>query len=176
MKEHRSHERVHAVVKTPLGWVAVLATERGVRALTLPRKTREAALERLMENERDIGVEDPARLRPLLERLRAFYSGQPVTFDDITLDLEGFPPFYVQVWQRTRTVAWGETITYGELAAEVGKPGAARAVGQAMAHNPVPPIVPCHRVVARGGRLGGYGGGLDMKARLLAMEGRHGGY
>ena len=165
--------RVHAVVSTALGWVAVLATSRGIRYITLPKPTRAAALERLLDEAGDIGREDPAALREVLERLQAYYAGAAVSFDDVPLDLDDFPPFYRAVWERARALPRGHTITYGELAMEVGRPAAARAVGQAMAHNPVPPIVPCHRVVARGGRLGGYGGGLALKARLLAMEGVH---
>ncbi len=162
---------VHATVETPLGWVAVLATRRGIRHITLPKPTRAAALGRLEAEAGVLGVEDKEALATILARLQAYYAGQPTTFDDIPLDLEEYPAFYRAVWTELRRVRRGEVITYGELARRVGKPGAARAVGRAMAANPVPPIVPCHRVIASGRRLGGYGGGLDMKARLLQMEG-----
>ena len=164
---------VHAAVETPLGWVAVLATPRGIRHITLPKPTRAQALARLEAEAGILGVKDEEALTSILERLRAYYAGHPVAFDDIPLDLEEYPAFYRAVWERLREVKRGEVITYGELARRVGKPGAARAVGRAMAANPVPPIVPCHRVIASNGRLGGYGGGLEMKARLLRMEGTH---
>ena len=86
------------------------------------------------------------------------------------LDLAGLPPFHEKVLAAARRISYGRTATYGELAARAGSPRAARAVGQAMAHNPVPLIIPCHRVLAAGGRLGGYGGGLDLKRRLLGLE------
>jgi methylated-DNA-[protein]-cysteine S-methyltransferase len=75
-----------------------------------------------------------------------------------------------QVWDAVAAIPYGETRTYGEIATSIGKPGAARAVGTANGRNPVPPVIPCHRVVAAGGKLGGYGGGLDLKRRLLALE------
>lgn len=168
---HQASGLVHATVETPLGWVAVLASERGVRHLTLPRPTREEALAHLESEAGAIGVEDAGALVEVLDRVRAYYEGRPVTFDDIPVDLEGWPAFYRTVWEHLRRLPRGRTISYGELARAVGRPGAARAVGRAMACNPIPPIVPCHRVVASDGRLGGYGGGLDMKAHLLRMEG-----
>jgi len=79
-----------------------------------------------------------------------------------------------RVWQAVQAIPYGQTKTYGEIAAEIGKPGAARAVGSANGRNPVPPVIPCHRVVAAGGKLGGYGGGLPLKRRLLDMETRRG--
>jgi O-6-methylguanine DNA methyltransferase len=88
----------------------------------------------------------------------------------VPVDLSGVPAFQRRVLQALRRVPYGRTITYGQLAARAGRPRAARAVGQAMAHNPVPLIVPCHRVVASGGGLGGFGGGLALKRRLLALE------
>ncbi len=163
-------DRYHALLETPLGWVAVLATSRGVRRTVLPRPTPEAALAALREAEGEIGPEDPARLRPVLDRLQAFYRGIPVTFDDVPVDLEGRPPFSRAVWKVVRQVPWGATVTYGEVARRLGKPRAARAVGRAMATNPVPPIVPCHRVIGHNGHLTGFGGRLGLKAHLLAQE------
>jgi len=163
--------RRHAVIETPLGWVAVLQTDRGIRRTTLPQPTAEAALARLRQHEGDLGELDPGALADVLTRLRAFYAAEPVRFDDIPVDLEGRPPFARQVWAHVRNVPRGEVRTYGEVARMVGRPRAARAVGRAMATNPVPPIVPCHRVIGSGGRLTGFGGGLEMKARLLTMEG-----
>ncbi len=161
----------HAATETALGWVAVLATERGVRHITLPRPTREEALRQLEANAGPLGVEDEERLGEVLRRLQDYYAGQPVSFDDIPLDLEGYSAFFRTVWEYLRRLPRGRVITYGQLAREIGRPRAARAVGRAMAANPVPPIVPCHRVIAHGGRLGGYGNNPAMKARLLRMEG-----
>ena len=113
------------------------------------------------------------RRTPVLDRaikqLAAYYAGESVTFD-VPLDLSSEPPSRRSVLLEAAKIPCGETISYGELAARVGKPKAARAVGQAMAQNPVAPIVPCHRVIGADGSLVGFGGGLDMKARLLEME------
>jgi len=92
-----------------------------------------------------------------------------------------FPPaseFRRRVWEATVRVPYGQVVTYGSLAARVGRPGAARVVGQAMAHNPLPLVVPCHRVVSAGGGLGGFSarGGVGLKRRLLALEGAIGDY
>jgi methylated-DNA-[protein]-cysteine S-methyltransferase len=91
----------------------------------------------------------------------------------VALDLTGVSPFHAQVYDAARAIAWGQTASYGELARRVGAPGAARAVGQAMGRNPVPIIIPCHRVLASGHKLGGFSafGGAGTKQRLLALEG-----
>jgi len=81
--------------------------------------------------------------------------------------------FNQRVWQELTRIPYGETRTYGELARKIGRPNAARAVGSANGRNPVPIVLPCHRVVASGGKLGGYGGGLELKKRLLELEGHH---
>lgn len=162
----------HAVVETPLGWVAVLASDRGVRRITLPQKDPAVARAQLVALEGpELGEERPDKLADLLRRLVAFYSGEAVTFQDIHVDYSGRPPFFVAVWEQVRRLPRGHTATYGEIARRLGKPAAARAVGRAMATNPVPPVVPCHRVVGRNGHLVGFGGGLEMKATLLQMEG-----
>jgi methylated-DNA-[protein]-cysteine S-methyltransferase len=108
---------------------------------------------------------------PLAERLVQFFGGAVVSFDDVELDLEDEAPFHQDLARVLRAVPRGEVVTYGELAALAGRPGAARAAGTFCARNRFPVLVPCHRVVAAGG-LGGYGSlGLDYKRRLLTLEG-----
>jgi methylated-DNA-[protein]-cysteine S-methyltransferase len=104
--------------------------------------------------------------------LKRFSAGEPVDFDDITVSLSGMTHFQKRVVTACRGLGWGETASYGELAVRVGHPGAARAVGTVMRKNRVPLIVPCHRVLAAGGQLGGFSApaGLTMKRRLLALE------
>jgi methylated-DNA-[protein]-cysteine S-methyltransferase len=106
--------------------------------------------------------------------LKTFASGEIVDFDDIPVSMTGMTGFQKQVVATCRAIPWGETASYGELATAVGHPGAARAVGTVMRKNRVPLIVPCHRVLAAGGQLGGYSApsGLKMKRRLLALEKR----
>ena len=98
-----------------------------------------------------------------------------IDFADVALDLGSVGDFQRRIYDATRALVWGQTATYGDLARQAGSPGAARAVGQAMGHNPVPIIVPCHRVLAAGRRIGGFSayGGALTKERLLAMEGIH---
>ena len=107
---------------------------------------------------------------PLGERLRAFFAGDAVGFDDVELDLEWCTPFQLAVAEALRRVPRGEAVTYGELAALAGHPGAQRAAGSFCAQNRFPVVVPCHRVVAAGG-IGSYGShGSEYKRRLLALE------
>lgn len=101
--------------------------------------------------------------------IREYLAGRRRRFT-VPADLSAATPFHRKVLAALARVPYGRTVTYGQLAARAGRPRAARAVGQAMANNPVPLIFPCHRVVAAGGGLGGFGGGLDLKRRLLALE------
>jgi methylated-DNA-[protein]-cysteine S-methyltransferase len=95
-----------------------------------------------------------------------------ITVPVVEVDLEGVPPFYVRVYEIARQIGWGETATYGELAVRAGSPGAARGVGQALSRNPVAVIIPCHRILASGNKVGGFSafGGSVSKERLLALE------
>jgi methylated-DNA-[protein]-cysteine S-methyltransferase len=111
----------------------------------------------------------PGPLRSAAAQLEEYFSGVRRSFA-LPLAPAG-TVFQVSVWKALEEIPYGETITYGELAGRVGRPGAFRAVGQANGANPLPIVYPCHRVVAAGGHLGGYGGGLDAKRRLLALEG-----
>jgi methylated-DNA-[protein]-cysteine S-methyltransferase len=107
---------------------------------------------------------------PLVDRVRAYFSGDAVSFDDVPLDLAGATPFQERVAAALRAIPYGETVTYGELAALAGHPNAQRAAGTFCAHNRFPLFVPCHRVVAANG-LGSYGSlGLEYKRRLLELE------
>lgn len=118
--------------------------------------------------ERETGPDDPL-VEELSRQLDAYFDGSRQAFD-LPLRIEG-TPFQEGVWQALRGIPYGETITYGELARRVEAPGASRAVGSANGRNPFPVIIPCHRVVAAGGKLGGYsGGGLDVKQMLLDHE------
>lgn len=153
---------------TPLGTITVVAGDAGVRAISLPGGDEPEELLGQAVHERD---------ETIARRLNEWFAGARHDFD-VAVDLEGIGGFRRDVLDTLiREVGWGETVTYGELAEMAGRPRAARAVGQAMATNPVPFVVPCHRVVASGGRIGGYGGawsdghGTALKRRLLAREG-----
>jgi methylated-DNA-[protein]-cysteine S-methyltransferase len=151
-----------ARVRAPFGWVTVEASDQGIFGLTFGE--RSAA-----------GPAVSTLARGHLEAARAaladYFAGQAPTLP--ALDLRG-SPFQLRVWRALLEIPFGERRTYGELATALGEPGAARAVGAANARNPVAILVPCHRVVAAGGRLGGYSGGLDTKQWLLTHEAAHG--
>lgn len=113
---------------------------------------------------------NPAALAAIAEQLRAYFAGERSRFE-LTLDLERLTPFQKSVLQSARSIPAGVVWTYGQVARAIGRPKASRAVGQALGRNPVPIIIPCHRVVAGDGSLGGYSGGLDRKKLLLRLEG-----
>lgn len=110
-----------------------------------------------------------AALQPVVDQLKAYFSGERNTFN-LNLDLV-MPPFQMDALNVVKQIPYGSYLTYKEVAERAGNPKAVRAVGSANAHNPLPIVVPCHRVLATGGGLGGYGGGLDMKNYLLNLEG-----
>ncbi|MFJ4342346.1 methylated-DNA--[protein]-cysteine S-methyltransferase [Streptomyces sp. NPDC088915] len=118
--------------------------------------------------EETFGEPDPRPFGEAVRQLDAYFAGELTAFD-LPLHLVG-TPFQLRVWERLSLIPYGETRTYGELAEELGSPGASRAVGLANGKNPVSIVVPCHRVIGAGGGLTGYGGGLDRKQRLLAFE------
>ena len=126
--------------------------------------------ERLLWHELPRAGSDGDDDHPLADRLRAFFAGEPVSFDDVELDLEWCTSFQLAVAETLRRVPRGEVVTYGELAALAGYPGAQRAAGTFCAHNRFPIVVPCHRVVGAAG-IGSYGSqGVEYKRRLLALE------
>ena len=114
----------------------------------------------------------PPDVAAIARRMRRSLQGEPDAMLDVPLDLEAIAPFQRRVYEVTRAIAPGRTLTYGEVAAAIGEPGAARAVGQALGHNPFAPIVPCHRVLAARSGAGGFSadGGVVTKLRLLELE------
>lgn len=158
-----------AVAETNLGFIGIAVSDRGVRYATLPRPTRAEADRELAE----LGAEE--RPHPLAaqvcELLERYASGEAVPLETVPLDLPDGTPWQRAVWLALREIPRGETRSYQWLAARCGRPRAARAAGAAVGRNPIPLILPCHRVVASDGSLHGYGGGLELKAQLLRLEG-----
>ena len=161
----------YALVETSLGWIGLLGSSFGLRRLTLPQNSPEESIVALGLSSED--VMDPLAFGDLSERLKHYCDGREISFPD-QLDLAGVPPFHQVALSAARGIVYGDTRSYSWVACQVGNPRSARAVGQAMAKNPVPIVVPCHRVIASDGGLGGYGGGLEMKRHLLEMESRSG--
>lgn len=159
------------VTRIAEGFVGFVATASGIARLTLPQPDARQAMERLLLHRTPGARLDTARFTPLAERLERYFAGEPVAFDDLTLDLSGATPFQRRVLETVRGIPRGQTRSYAEVAALAGRPGAARAVGAVMAANPVCVVIPCHRVVGSDGNLTGFGGGLALKRRMLALEG-----
>ncbi len=160
------------IFETELGWMGVIGGGRGLRRTTLPQ-TDPASCAELLGPELDSAVQSPALFGDLRARIERQFSGDSITFADLELDVDDARPFFQAAWAACRTIPSGSTRTYGWLAAAAGSPAAARAAGQAMARNRLPIVVPCHRVVASDGSLGGFGRGrsrLDLKSRLLEIE------
>ena len=153
---------------TEMGWVGVLASENGLRKTTLPQATAyEAHL--LLGDESDDAFWFPDALAEITEQLQRYYAGEPVTFTE-SLDINQATEFQLRVWEATRQIPYGETRSYQQIAQNIGQPQAARAVGQALKENPLPVIIPCHRVIGQDGDSGGFSGGLETKLALLKLE------
>ena len=165
--------RGFALFNTALGLCGIVWSARGVAGLQLPEGSEADTRARLLRRFRDASPGTPP---PAIERGRdgviALLRGELVRLDAVPLDLDGIPPFDRQVYAVARTIPPGATLSYGEVAARLRAPGSARDVGQALGRNPFAILVPCHRVVAAGGRLGGFSapGGTRTKLRLLALE------
>ena len=162
VKEHLSYD----VFRTPWGWVGAASTPRGLRRLVLPRPDRAEAA-------RELGLPPGVPTVPWPElrgAIRDYFAGKGSS-PDLPVDLSGIGGFTRRALEAAGAIPRGATLTYGELARRAGSPRAARAAGRVMARNPIPLVIPCHRVVAAAGP-GGYAGGAALKARLLALEAR----
>ncbi|HHV79961.1 MAG TPA: methylated-DNA--[protein]-cysteine S-methyltransferase [Firmicutes bacterium] len=158
--------RESVVFQTSWGWQRL--TWRGEKVVSLSLPSSEQPAER---SPAKYSVEPPFWIRELINRLRGYFESREVDFSDIEVDTSGATEFDQKVWACLRNVQRGSIVTYGELAKRIGRPGAARAVGNCCARNPVPIIIPCHRVVPAAGGVGGFSGGPEMKRRMLKMEG-----
>ncbi len=161
----------YATVASPVGELTVAATERGLVKIGLPNEVPDSVLERLAREVSPRILEAPARLDPARRELEEYFEGRRRDFDlplDWRLTADGF---YSRVLHELLRVPFGKTATYGEMAARAGNPRASRAAGTACGSNPLPVVVPCHRVVRSGGAIGNYGGGPEMKRFLLELEG-----
>lgn len=153
---------------TPLGVLLVAADADGVTDLAIG--ARESDFVRIIASRRSVAPAlDNGRFPELGVALENYFIGRPVSFD-VPLKPSG-TAFDRLVWSALSAIPWGAALSYGELAEAIGKPGAARAVGGACGRNPIPIIIPCHRVLRAGGSLGGYSGGEGIKEKLLILEG-----
>jgi methylated-DNA-[protein]-cysteine S-methyltransferase len=156
----------YIIFSTPLGWMGLLSSPSGLRQAVLPQPSPQA-VQRILSQTGAISEE--SFFGNLPQRINKYFSGQPLIFNE-TLDIREATSFQQRVWQAACSIPYGQTRSYKWLACQVGSPRAARAVGQALAVNPLPIIIPCHRVITSQGKLGGFAGGLALKRRLLELE------
>jgi methylated-DNA-[protein]-cysteine S-methyltransferase len=157
-------KQANFVFQHPIGPIYGFISDVGVKELLLPQ----GSLPHLSLCEQQTNSSLGSRL---FRSLEGYFSGENESFEDIPLDLSGATAFRRDVWMGARSIPWGQKTTYAELAEYIGRTkGAARAVGQALGANPIPIIIPCHRILASGGALGGFSAGLDWKKTLLQVE------
>jgi methylated-DNA-[protein]-cysteine S-methyltransferase len=162
----------YRLFETPLGPCGVAWTARGVARLQLPEGDR-GATERRLRQAASPSDTAPPDIVQVIADVQWYLSGRSTDFSAVALDLASTGAFEQKVYALVRAIPWGQTVSYGEIARQLGSPHAARAVGQALARNPIPIIIPCHRILAKGHRIGGFSayGGRLTKERLLALEG-----
>jgi methylated-DNA-[protein]-cysteine S-methyltransferase len=170
----------HHLFETSLGWMGVAWSDQGLTRVLTPQRDRQDCERRLM---RFAGGATKAVQAPHLPDevagavalLTRYAAGEAIDFSPVRIDLEGVEPFRQDIYDAARKLKFGETVTYGQLAAAAGHPGEARDTGQALGSNPLPIVVPCHRILAAGGKIGGFSapGGPRTKEKLLALEGVH---
>jgi methylated-DNA-[protein]-cysteine S-methyltransferase len=148
-------------IESPLGPLLLAGDDAGLQQIVFASEGKRA-------QPKPDWQQDASRFSQVITQLEKYFAGQLETFD-LPLAPQG-TPFQQKVWSELCIIPYGETISYGELASRIGNPKASRAVGLANGSNPIPIIIPCHRVIGSNGKLTGYGGGLDIKEKLLALE------
>jgi O-6-methylguanine DNA methyltransferase len=163
-----------ALFDTAIGQCGIAWGERGVAGVQLPEAGETETRARMLHRFPAAGeAAPPPEVQNAVERIVALLRGEGSDLAAVTLDMDDVPAFHRRVYEVARTIPPGMTLSYGDVAARLGAPGAARAVGQALGRNPFPIVVPCHRVLAAGGKIGGFSaqGGVSTKRRMLAIEG-----
>jgi methylated-DNA-[protein]-cysteine S-methyltransferase len=170
-----AHTTGTTLFDTAIGSCAIAWGDRGITATALPHRDPERTRAALARRATGQATEPTPEVSAAIEMIRLLLGGEAIDMREIGLDLEGVADFDRRVAEVVRTIAPGETLTYGEVAARIGAKGEAREVGAAMGRNRFPIIVPCHRVVAAGGKPGGFSapGGVETKLRMLEIERRH---
>ena len=172
MPELAHRNQMILIFPSALGWIAVIHTDRVLRRLSFGHRNPQKAAAALPPSPKRQALPD-AWERRLIARFQAYADGRREQFEDLALGIQSQGNFLRKVYDNCRRVPYGQTVTYGQLAILAGSPRAARAVGNCMARNPLPLVIPCHRVVPASGGLGGYSapGATRLKARLLELEG-----
>ncbi|EQB63447.1 MAG: hypothetical protein RBG1_1C00001G1026 [candidate division Zixibacteria bacterium RBG-1] len=160
----------YTAMDTELGKIYLAGSDKGLKKLALHSREWHKFVEKVGKENRAKLVLEEGQLKNILKKLKNYLAGEKVEFKE-KLDWEGFTPFQKKVWAQMLKIPYGQTRNYKWLAEKI-KIKSPRAVGQACGSNPLPIVVPCHRVIASDGSLGGFGGGLGLKAKLLNLEGK----
>jgi methylated-DNA-[protein]-cysteine S-methyltransferase len=158
----------HMIWDSPVGPLGLVAWNDKLSGIFL-RADRKRFAHQVELTYGTAGQETKAPFADVIRQLTEYFGGKRLVFK-LPLDLDQGTPFQRKVWRALLDIPYGRTVTYKEIAESIGQPSASRAVGGANGSNPIPIVIPCHRVVASGNKLGGYGGGLDVKRRLLELE------
>ena len=167
-------EHSFAIFDTAIGRCGIVWGERGINAVQLPMGSEEKTRNRIHQRYGDLTEAPPsAEVRLAIEGMVELMDGKPNDLRDVVLDLDGVPEFHRGVYDIARSIPPGKTMTYGDIAKKLGGVELSRDVGQALGRNPCPIVVPCHRVLAAGGKPGGFSanGGVVTKLKMLAIEG-----
>jgi len=170
MSEARKVKLLYTVFDTVLGTMGTVWSSIGILRVILPQASRDDVVRCITAIGDEYEFCAVPHFGDLSERLQRYLYSERVEFPD-PLDLAGSTPFQRAVWNITQSIPYGKTRSYSWISNQLGKERAARAVGQALGSNPLPIVIPCHRVISSAGELGGYTGGLDIKKRLLTIEG-----
>jgi methylated-DNA-[protein]-cysteine S-methyltransferase len=173
-KEPAMSDEHFALFETAIGTCGIAWGPRGINGVQLPMGTPEKTRIRMKQRYGEIDeAEPPAEVNEAIARIRDLLAGQPDDLSDIVLDLDGVPEFHRGVYAIARKIPPGQTLTYGDIAKQLGGVELSREVGQALGRNPCPIVVPCHRVLAAGNKPGGFSanGGVETKLKMLAIEG-----
>jgi methylated-DNA-[protein]-cysteine S-methyltransferase len=157
---------------TVMGYIGLLGSERGLRRVILPQETQKEVFKIAVIDHVFTCDNNSTCLGDLPLRLNMYFEGKEVKFDD-RIDIVGATRYQKTIWNLVRKIPYGTTISYRQLAQQAGNDKAARAAGNALARNPVPVVIPCHRVIAGNNKLGGFSGGLKLKKYLLELESAH---
>lgn len=169
-----AEETSFAVFDTAIGWCGIAWSDKGIAGVQLPAADEEATRTRMRRKCHSASdATPPATVQHTIDGIVALLGGKAIDFAGVMLDMDGVPEFHRRVYDVARTIRAGRTMTYGEIATALDAPGTAQTVGYALGRNPFPIIVPCHRVLAAGGKPGGFSapGGVQTKVRMLAIEG-----
>lgn len=161
----------YSIFKTLFGYMGAVASAKGLQLIILPKKS-EAEVKKILEEHYTVElIRDEKALAGIVKKIKSYLSGDKVLFKE-KFDVAGATPFEIKVWDTVFGIPYGEVRSYAWVAEKVGSPKEVRAVGQALKRNRLPIVIPCHRVIRKSGDIGGFTGGVELKHKLLKLEGR----